>query len=62
MRAVVAPRVAAKDKTGCDCCGRYRRCAVIWIDYVGVEVRRTLDLCSGCCKAAWDAAKKSVRA
>jgi len=51
--AIVAPRVACEGKPTCACCGRWRRCARIWLDTVdGVVVRKCLRLCSGCCKAA----------
>lgn len=58
MRAVVASRMQAAPNC-CDACGRLRRCALIWIDNLGPDVRRSLRLCPGCCKAAWDAAKSS---
>lgn len=59
MNVIVAPRCAAHPKTECDCCRRWRRCASIHVDRVdAIDVRRTIYLCSGCSKAAWDAAKK----
>ncbi len=61
VKAAVAPRTAAV-LVSCDCCGRYRRCARVLIDNLGpgTVVRQPLALCSGCCKAAWDAAKARV--
>lgn len=55
MRCVVAPRTAART-TSCDCCDRYRRCARLPVIVNGAVVV-TLNLCSGCLRAGWDAAK-----
>jgi hypothetical protein len=61
LNAIIAPRVAADRHAGCDCCGRWRRVAKIWLDRIdGVDVRRAPLLCSACLRAAWDAAKKAV--
>jgi hypothetical protein len=55
MKAIVGARCMAKGRDSCDACSKYRRLAVIELTQ-GAVVVGILALCSGCARAAWDAA------
>ncbi|HVQ52912.1 MAG TPA: hypothetical protein VMS92_22990 [Mycobacterium sp.] len=59
MIAFVGARCMAAHRGTCSACGRWVRVAVIQTRVEDSAPWVRLELCSGCCRQAWDAAKKA---